>query len=121
MRNGSTNVFAVTDNRTNKKGPASSMSTYGSGFYGLDFYSITHVAPPAPATPPTRVTNSVLNLVSPPISDMALLHGILDGVTIGENVPSSLYATQIVDIELASPLVGAPNGRLSEVRLGAGL
>ena len=96
------------------------MSQFGLGLYGFGQYSVTPLSTPPPGSP-TRVTNSVLNLVSPPISDMVLLHGTLDDVVIGAHVPAPLYATQIVDTELASPLVGAPGGRLSEVRLGAGL
>jgi hypothetical protein len=61
------------------------------------------------------------NLVNPPISDMVLLNGTLDDVTIGSHVPASIFATQITDTELASPLVGAAAGRLTEVTLGAGL
>jgi hypothetical protein len=63
----------------------------------------------------TKATNSVLNLVNPPIDHMVLLQGTFDDVTIGAHVPNIARFTQITDAELTSPLVGAPAGRLTEV------
>jgi hypothetical protein len=69
----------------------------------------------------TKANNCVLNLVDPPIDNMVLLEGTLDNVTIGSTIPAAGQFTQITDTELASPLVGAPAGLLSQVFLGAGL
>jgi len=52
---------------------------------------------------------------------MVLLQGSLDDCTIGEHVPAAIFATQIADTALASPLVGALDGTLTEVLLGRGL
>lgn len=97
------------------------MSQYGLGLYGLDAFGGSVAPPVSPTVAPMRATNSVLNLVSPPIDDMVLLHGTADDVTIGAHVPAPIFASQIVDTELASPLVGAQFGRLTEVVLGTGL
>src|SRR5579862_9465014 len=69
----------------------------------------------------TKVSNSVLNLVSPPIDNLVLLEGTFDDVVIGEHVPNEALFTELTDTSLASPLVGAPTGLLSEVFLGTGL
>jgi hypothetical protein len=69
----------------------------------------------------TKATNSVLNLVNPPISEMVLLSGTLDDVVIGANVPRSISCTQITVTDLASPLVAAIDGQLTEIFLGTGL
>jgi hypothetical protein len=69
----------------------------------------------------TKATNSVLNLVDPPISEMVLLSGSIDDVVIGANVPRSIACTQITVSELASPLVAAAEGQLTEIFLGTGL
>jgi len=69
----------------------------------------------------TKATNSVLDLVNPPIDEMVLLSGTIDNVTIGANVPRSISCTQITVTDLASPLVAAINGQLTEIFLGTGL
>lgn len=69
----------------------------------------------------TKASNSVLNLVSPPIDNLVLREGTFDDVVIGQHVPTEATFTELTDTALASPLVGAPNGLLSEVFLGTGL
>jgi hypothetical protein len=69
----------------------------------------------------TKASNTVLNLVSPPIDDMVLKHGILNDVVIGNDIPNIAYFTDCHVTSLNSPLVGAPSGLLSEVFLGDGL
>ena len=68
-----------------------------------------------------KASNAVLNLVNPPIDEMVLLSGSFDDVVIGSHVPSSAVFTSVTDTSLASPLVGAPNGALTQVFLGTGL
>jgi hypothetical protein len=68
-----------------------------------------------------KASNSVLNLVSPPISNMVLREGTLDNVIIGSHVPNEAFFTDLTDTSLAAPLVGATTGLLSGVYLGAGL
>lgn len=69
----------------------------------------------------TKITNPYLNFVDPPIDDMVLLEGTLDDVVIGEHVPNEATFTELTDTSLASPLIGATTGLLSEVFLGTGL
>ena len=69
----------------------------------------------------TKVTNSVLNFVDPPISDLVLLEGTFNNVVIGSHVPNEAFFTELTDTSLASPLIGASAGLLTEVFLGTGL
>lgn len=69
----------------------------------------------------SKAGNSVLNLVNPPIDNMVLLRGVFDDVVIGSHVPNVGFFTNITVTSLASPLIGAPGGRLSPVFLGTGL
>jgi hypothetical protein len=69
----------------------------------------------------TKASNSVLNLVNPPIDDMVLLSGTLDDVVIGSHVPQEAFFTELTDTSLAAPLIGAQHGLLTDVFLGAGL
>jgi hypothetical protein len=69
----------------------------------------------------TKATNSVLDLVDPPIDEMVLLSGTIDDTVIGANVPRSIACTQITVTDLASPLVAAIDGQLTEIFLGTGL
>jgi hypothetical protein len=45
----------------------------------------------------TKASNSVLNLVNPPIDDMVLLSGTLDDVVIGSHVPNEAFFTDLTD------------------------
>jgi hypothetical protein len=69
----------------------------------------------------TKASNSVLDLVNPPIDEMVLHSGTFDNVVIGSNVPGPITCTQIAVTDIASPLVGAINGELTQIFLGAGL
>ena len=69
----------------------------------------------------TKASNSVLNLVDPPIDEMVLLSGTIDDVTIGAHVPAPISCTEITVTDLASPLIGAANGQLTQIFLGTGL
>lgn len=69
----------------------------------------------------TKATNSVLNLVSPPIDNMVLSEGTLNDSTIGLTVPAAGKFTSITDTGINSPLVGAPSGLLTGVELGTTL
>ena len=69
----------------------------------------------------TKATTSVLDLVNPAIDEMVLLSGTIDNTTIGANVPRSIACTQIRVTGLASPLVSAIDGQLTEIFLGTGL
>jgi hypothetical protein len=69
----------------------------------------------------TKATNSVLNLVNPPIDNMVLLEGTLDNVAIGTTVPAEAHVTSLEVTDLDSVLVGVPNGVLTEVGIGPGL
>lgn len=71
----------------------------------------------------SKASNSVLNLVHPPIDNMVLLQGVFDDVVIGSHVPNVGFFTDVTVTSLASaPLVGATDtGLLSKVLLGTGL
>lgn len=69
----------------------------------------------------SKANNSVLNLVHPPIDNMVLREGAFDDVVIGSHVRNVGFFTNITDTSLASPLIGASTGRLSQVFLGTGL
>lgn len=69
----------------------------------------------------TKITNSVLNLVDPPLDNLVLLEGTFDDVVIGSHVPNEAFFTELTDTSIAAPLVGAPTGLLAGVYLGNGL
>jgi hypothetical protein len=62
-----------------------------------------------------KASNSVLNLVSPPIDDLVLLEGTFDNVVISSHVPNEAFFTELTDTSLAAPLVGAHTGLLTNV------
>jgi hypothetical protein len=50
----------------------------------------------------TKASNSVLNLVDPPIENLGLREGIFDNVVIGEHVPNEAFFTELIDTSLTS-------------------
>lgn len=65
----------------------------------------------------TKATNSVLNLVSPPIDDMVLLHGTLDNVVIGSHVPNTAVFTNLT----VASLFTITNSTVGAVLVGNGI
>jgi|SRR6516162_1810388 len=56
----------------------------------------------------TKASNSVLNLVDPPIWNLIFEEGVFDKVVIGQHVPNVGYFIVITDTSLAAPLIDAP-------------